>query len=147
MIEKEYNLLGLRKSTTLFLFRYANGKISKIVTLRPLSENEEKQCEDDNTPYIELDNGVHIKKNRVILYGDIDITNKNDLNSIAYYCYIPEDYDARLHAYFNYDKGSFTTKDGVAKDTITYDPILWFKYNHCLIGKPKKVLIYKTYYE
>lgn len=147
MIEKEYNLLGLRKTTTLFLFRYANGKINKIITLRPLSENEEKQCEDDSKLYIELDNGICIKKDRIILYGDIDIKNQNDLNSIAYYCYIPEDYNAILHAHFDYDKGSFTTKDGIAKDTITYDPILWFKYNHCLIGKPKKVLIYKTYYE
>ena len=147
MIEREYNLLGLRKSTTLFLFRYNNGKISKVVTLQPLSENEEKQCEDDNTPYIELDNGKHIKKDRIILYGDIDIKNQNDLNSIAYYCYIPEDYNAIIYGNFNYDKGIFRTKDGIAKDAITYDPILWFKYNHCLIGKPKKVLIYKTYYE
>ena len=61
MIEREYNLLGLRKSTTLFLFRYNNGKISKVVTLQPLSENEEKQCEDDNTPYIVLDKGNTIK--------------------------------------------------------------------------------------
>lgn len=144
MIEKVYNLLGLRKTTILFLSRIGD-KISSETIMRELTPELEEQCEDDNLSYVHLNDKVSINKNNIIVFGELDLNDPNDIESIKEYCYIPEDYDAHILSNFNYKDGTYTTIDGIAKSYITYNPVLWFKYNHCLIGKPKKILIYKKY--
>ena len=144
MIEKTYSLLGLRKTTTLYLFR-RNGKVAVETIMRELTPEQEAQCEDKNLSFVHINDKLSIDKRHIILYGDVNLKKEEDVESIINYCYIPEDYDAHVHSNFNYEDGTFTTIEGIAKSYTTFDSLLWFKYNHCLIGKPKKILIYKKY--
>lgn len=144
MIEKTYNLLGLRKTVLLFHFKRNEKTVSETI-MRELTEDEEKQCEDKTLSHIHVNDKISIDKRHIVLYGSVDLNNEDDIEQIKQFCYIPEDYDAYIHSNFNYTEGNFTTIDGIAKSSITFDPVLWFKYNYCLIGKPKKILIYKKY--
>jgi hypothetical protein len=47
-----------------------------------------------------------------------------------------------IHSNFNYQEG-YALVEGIAKTYPTFDIIEWFKYNHCLIGKPARIIIYK----
>lgn len=144
MIEKTYSLLGLRKSTLLFHIRRNDRTVSQTI-IRELTPELEEQCENKNLNYIHISDKFSLDKRHILLYGEIDLNSPIDIQQIKEFCYIPEDYDAYVHSNFNYDFGEFTTIGGIAKSHITYDPLLWFKYNYCLIGKPKKILIYKRY--
>lgn len=142
MIESTYNLLGLRKTTLLFHIKRNNKTVSQTV-MRELTDDLERQCEDKNLNYVHINDKFSLDKKHIVLYGEVDLDK--DIEQIKQFCYIPEDYDAHVHSNFNYENGTFTTIDGIAKGYITYDPVLWFKYNYCIIGKPKKILIYKKY--
>ena len=144
MIEKEYNLLGLKKSTILYLTKF-NNRITSQTVMRELRPEEEKQCDDNSLEYVHVNDNVSINKRHILLYGEVNLNNPSDVEAIKRYCYIPEDYNAYIHSNFNYDKGNFVTIDGIAKGCITFDALLWFKYNYCLIGKPKKIIIFKKY--
>lgn len=144
MKEKTFNLLGLRKSVILYHTKW-NNRITSEVIMRELTPDEEEQCEDSSLEYIHINDNVSIDKRRIVLYGEVDLVKDKD--AILDFCYIPEYYDAHVHSNFNYEEGTFTTINGIAKSYITFDPILWFKYNYCLIGKPKKIIIYKKYAE
>ena len=42
-----------------------------------------------------------------------------------------------------YEKGTITSNDeGIYQGYQTYQVLKWFMYNYCLIGKPKRILIY-----
>lgn len=144
MIETTYSLLGLRKSTLLFHIKKNDKTISQTI-MRELTKDEELQCEDKSLSHVHVNDKFSIDKRHIILYGEVDLNNPDDIESIKQFCYIPEDYDAHVHSKFDYERGEFTTIEGIAKSHITFDPVLWFKYNYCLIGKPKKILIYKRY--
>ena len=144
MIESTYSLLGLRKSTLLFHIKNNDKTVSQTV-MRELTVDEELQCEDKNLSRVHVNDKFSIDKRHIILYGEVNLNNPDDIESIKQFCYIPENYDAYIHSKFNYEQSEFTTIDGIAKSHITFDPVLWFKYNYCLIGKPKKIIIYKRY--
>lgn len=81
----------------------------------------------------------------IYLYGEVDFNNQDDIDSIRRFNLIDTDYCGCnfIHSNFDFDKGCFTTIDGIAKGYSTWDVIKWFMYNYVLIGKPKRIIVYK----
>ena len=50
--------------------------------------------------------------------------------------------DIYCYGEINYQEG-YALVEGIAKTYPTFYIIEWFKYNHCLIGKPTRIIIYK----
>ena len=77
-------------------------------------------------------------------YVNINTGAPQDANAIKKFDLLGHgESDNFVHSNFDYEKGCFTTIDGYAKGAPTSDAILWYRYNYVLIGKPKRVLIFK----
>lgn len=133
---KELNLLGIRKKT--ILCRIEGYGISFVV-VRPISKNDEKQLDDNG--YIDIDNN-RIDKKDIYCYGEIDLLCQDDIEYIKKFNLIDTYNGGTVHSNFNYEKG-IVMYEGTVKTYPTFDVIEWFKYNYCLIGKPKHIIIYK----
>ena len=48
-----------------------------------------------------------------------------------------------VYSGFNYDKGTIVLKENKVKWYQTTNNIKWLQFNHCLIGKPEHIIIYK----
>jgi hypothetical protein len=83
----------------------------------------------------------------IYLYGHINLNNISDINAIINKNLVDNrvlENCNRLPSNFNYEKGTITPISEIYKEAPTYDPLAWFKYNHCLIGKPERVIVYRT---
>jgi len=93
-------------------------------------------------------------KRNYYLYGDIDITKKEDVDFIRNHRIIQQDHLGMVYTNFNYDAGNF--KQSMIFNGVEYEPrnlwgpctdaIEWFKFNHCLLGKPAKIVIRNAKY-
>lgn len=94
--------------------------------------------------YVKNDDTI-IPAKHIYLYGEVDFNNEDDLANIEKFDLIDDDIEARnfIHANFDFEKGCFTTVNGIAKTYTTWNPILWFMYNYVLIGKPQRIIVYK----
>lgn len=88
----------------------------------------------------------------VFFYGDIDVNKPDDIKIIRDTNIIEKEGKGMLYSNFNYEAGSFALVDrhnGVEMEKAVEwapcsDPLEWFKYNHCLLGKPKYVVVYES---
>lgn len=113
-----------------------------------LTDEEEKimdkRKDSNGQVFYETKDGHIINNNDIILYGDINFDNKEDVELIKRFNLINEDEDGNwIYSNFNYDKGNFTQIDCINKGYSTWNALLWFKFKHCLIGKPNKIIVYK----
>lgn len=138
---KEIPLNGIRQKT--ILCRTSGLKGNFNIMLRPISEEDEKHIDEyKSIEYIEgRVNGGHI-----ISYGEIDIDKPEDIELINKWNFVNEDWSCSIPATYDYDKGVAYTDTNVLKYAPTIDAYKWFRYCYLLIGKPKRVLIYKTSY-
>lgn len=116
------------------------------IFMEAISEEEEKKLnkdkeENDNISYTTKD-GYEIENNNIIMFGELDLNKPKDIEIIEKYNLI-NDNGAHIHAKFNYDKGYFSLFNSGAGWYTTWNPLLWFKYCHCIIGKPKHIIVYK----
>lgn len=86
--------------------------------------------------------GVAIKAKDIYLYGEINLDNEEDIEYIEKFNFIEEPYGGWIHSNFNYDTGEVTSVRHKFKGYNTNNVITWFKYCYCLLGKPKRVIIY-----
>lgn len=91
-----------------------------------------------------IDKGTyHVPNNDIFFYGEVDLNKEEDLMSIRDFNLVSRDGTGMIYTRFNYKAGTFDLIDGQVKWGPTSDPIEWFKFNHCRIGKPKRVIVYK----
>lgn len=135
---QEINLLGIRKQTILCHFE----KICDLVVMKEITETDEKNIDKG----LRFNTGTQfIERDKIILYGEIDFNNKNDVKLIKNKnLMFPEIVSNIVYSTFDYKSGIATSINNVYKMTIEVDPVKWFMYNYCLIGKPKRVIVYKT---
>ena len=135
---QEINLLGIRKQTILCHFE----KICDLAVMKEITETDEKNIDKG----LRFNTGTQfIERDKIILYGEIDFNNKNDVKLIKNKNLIfPEIASNIVYSTFDYKSGIATSINNVYKMTIEVDPVKWFMYNYCLIGKPKRVIVYKT---
>lgn len=135
---QEINLLGIRKQTILCHFE----KICDLAVMKEITETDEKNID----KRLRFNTGTQfIERDKIILYGEIDFNNKNDVKLIKNKnLMFPEIVSNIVYSTFDYKSGIATSINNVYKMTIEVDPVKWFMYNYCLIGKPKRVIVYKT---
>lgn len=135
---QEINLLGIRKQTILCHFE----KICDLAVMKEITETDEKNID----KRLRFNTGTQfIERDKIILYGEIDFNNKNDVKVIKNKnLMFPEIVSNIVYSTFDYKSGIATSINNVYKMTIEVDPVKWFMYNYCLIGKPKRVIVYKT---
>lgn len=121
--------------------------------MEAITEETENKLDELKTKYGEMSytdsKGIKIPGTSVFGYGEIDINNVDDiefinsLNIISPEVWCP--YVSVIPTGFNYEEGTITTDDeGIVKVTDTWDKFNWFKYHYCLIGKPKRIIIYEV---
>ena len=137
MLQKT-NLLGIRKQAILCHFE----KICDLAVMKEITETDEKNIDKG----LRFNTGTQfIERDKIILYGEIDFNNKNDVKLIKNKnLMFPEIVSNIVYSTFDYKSGIATPINNVYKMTIEADPVKWFMYNYCLIGKPKRVIVYKT---
>lgn len=145
MEEKVINLLGIRKTITLCRTEVIKGKFT-YVYMEPITEEQEARIDKAEKYYgairFEHPNGSIIDSKNIYLYGEVNLNDKNDVRQIERLKLIDEEGNY-IYSNFNYDKGNFITIDRRAKCYPTFNPLTWFMYCHCLIGKPKRIIVYR----
>lgn len=142
---KIYNILGTKKRVRL------NRSNDSYMFMEAISDEDEKLIDESKEEFstVRFVNsvGCTIAPNDIFLYGEVDLTNEEDIRLIKKHDIITNEvYEASIvYSTFDYDEGTITSeRDGSYKWYHTWNKLLWFKYNYCLLGKPKKVIIYKV---
>lgn len=135
---KILNLHGIRKKAILCRTK-AMGDIVYTV-MKEITEEQEKKL--DDVEAVNIDNKV-IGKHDIYCYGQIDINNEEDLNYLKKFNIINLDAENPIHSGYDFDKGTAVVEGDIAKTHPCWNAIEWFKYNYLLIGKPKRIIIYK----
>lgn len=136
-MEKKLNLLGIRKKVILCHTKSLAGVTYTV--MRPITEEDEQNL--DKWECINVDD-KRINKKDIYCYGEINLSSNDDVEYIKKFNLLDTDNGGIIHSNFNYQKG-YVVIETVAKTYPTFDAIEWFKYNHCLIGKPARIIIYK----
>lgn len=146
MKEKKINLLGIRLRTILCRIDSIKGK-PNTVCMEPITEEQEIRIDKSAKYYggirYERPDGVIVDAKHIYLYGELNFEDKNDICQIERFNLIDNE-GSHIYSNFDYDKGCFTTINGRAKTYPTWNPIIWFKYCHCLIGKPQRIIVYRN---
>lgn len=136
-MEKKVNLLGIRKKVILCHTKSLAGVTYTV--MRPITEEDEQNL--DKWECINVD-GKRIDKKDIYCYGEINLSSNDDVEYLKKFNLLDTDNGGIIHSNFNYQEG-YALIEGIAKTYPTFDAIEWFKYNHCLIGKPARIIIYK----
>lgn len=116
--------------------RFNSSSINDTVFIKAITEKEEKAIDRNNYP---------IDTRNIFFYGEIDVTKDEDIRHITEANLVDRDGRGMIYSRFNYEKGTFDLIDEQVKWAPTSNPLEWFKFKHCLIGKPKRVIVYKGY--
>ena len=93
------------------------------------------------------DGVVIAERDNIISYGEFNPDDKEDIEFIRSKNYIKRDGDVIIPSNYDYETNEViidTKKTKVMMNTITDNPVDWFLYNHGLINKPKRIIIYKV---
>lgn len=146
-MEKTYKLIGSRPNGTI-LYRSNNIRYKGIdvVRLEAITEKEEERIDhskayfDGATTFCKGDKIIAQDK-QILMYGEINFESKEDIKLIEKFNLIADNGNC---IYSNVDNdGSVRTVDGLLLWYPTFDKIEWFKYCHMLIGKPKRIIVYR----
>ena len=142
---KVWSILGTKRRAILSHFK--DSFCGYSIVMEAITEKEEKRIDKSPVYYDslrhELKNGIIIEGKDIYAYGQIDFTKEEDINLIKRLNFTYEGGNNWVETSFNYDDGTITSIDGISKGSVTYDPVLWAKYNHVRIGKPERIIIYK----
>lgn len=129
------------------LLRFDGLKQGDIAVMEPISEEEENKIEKSvmlygSPRYIRKDDYA-VTSERIYMYGKVDLEDEVDLNIIEKFGLVDEDFNSIIYTDYNYKTGIVKTVNGRLLRSITFDPIKWFKYNYMLLGKPKRIIVYR----
>lgn len=93
--------------------------------------------------------GITIHSDDVLLYGEINLNNKNDIKLLdKFKDYLLNSWDESnfLYSNFNYNTGKIAfneNRNAYIGTNFVANHIAWFKQMYCMLGKPDKIIIYK----
>ena len=147
MKEKTINLYGIRKQVILCR---TNDNNKQYVLMQALTKSEE-QAIDTYNEYPDLynkdfpfkpNNNNLIKGDNIYFYGEIDFKNKDDVDVINKLNLVDSVNGGWMYSDFDFHTSKVIISNGI-KMAPTWDAVKWFKYNYVLLGKPKRVIVYK----
>ena len=141
---RKINIMGIRSKVIL------NRTLGNYLVMQSITEEEENAIDNamDSEDVIKfvLEEKYVIPIKDIFLYGHVDITNKEDIQVIKNSKIITEEINgaANIPSRFSYKSGEvYSDREGIFRCHDTWDKIKWFKFNHVLLGKPERVIIYK----
>ena len=136
--------MGIRSKAIL------NKTSNSYLVMQKITEEEEiaidNAMDSDDTIRFVLEEKYIIPIRDIFLYGHVDITNKEDIQVIKNSKIITEEINgaANIPSKFSYKYGDvYSDREGIFRCHDTWDKLKWFKFNHLLIGKPERIIIYK----
>lgn len=143
---RKINIMGIRSKVIM------NRQGTDYLVMEPITEEQEKELdlrqEINGEVHFITDKGVYIRAKDIFLYGEVNINNVADLNLIKSSDIIIQEVNmaANVPSNFDYKTGFvYSNRDGIFKTHDTWDKELWFKFNHLLLGKPKRIIIYRIF--
>ncbi len=141
-------VFGTKKIVTLSRFN-ENSRVPSVV-MEAIDEKDEEEI-DAIIKYggsIKLKSKNVVNKEDIYVYGDININSKSDisylekfkriiLNPYTMCTFIPTNFDFKAGSY----SCSVLTGSTIGSP-FQSDYLKWFKWNYCLLGNPKKIIIY-----
>lgn len=144
MNEKVISVLGALKRIVLCHSSSCGKKTFTI--MESLSKKDEDNIEEliAHKRHIYFKNSVGgiVDESDILTYGEINLNNQNDLATIINLKLVNQDYGNWIPSTFDYETATIKSVDNIVKQYPTFNPILNFKYCHCRLGKPKRVIIY-----
>ena len=139
------NIMGIRSKVIL------NKTNNNYLVMEPLTKEQEENI--DNSADKEgcvrfiLDEKYIIPSRDIFLYGEINLNNQDDLELIENSNILTEEVNnaSILPSNIDYKTGVITSDENdVFKWYHTWNKLNWFKYNHLLLGKPERIIIYRV---
>ena len=147
MYQKSMNIMGIRRRVVL----NHSDKHGKII-LQVLTDKEEEQIDKSIVKYGELtyllDNKIKVRAKDIYLYGDINLTDQDDIKLLEKFNkIICDEYAISNFIYSNvdYETGKvYSDERGIYLGYTCMNWNKWFNFNYLLLGKPKKIIIYSV---
>ena len=141
-----YNLLGLFPNGVALNKKPGIKKTTISIRLEPLTEEQESFIDNHknvwtNGKYIR-DDGVEFAGNNILLYGDVELNNREFIDCIRNLDIINSEDNPWYRTDVNFTTG-VVDREKVRKWSFTTNPLTWFEYNYMLIGRPNKIIIYE----
>lgn len=140
---RKIDITGCRSSVILNRYK------ADVLIMEEITEEQEKEIDTrgelDEIFYI-TKKGIRINAKDIFLYGEINLNSKDDLRLLNKSDIVTQEanYAANIPSDFDYETGIVTSnKDNRFLCHDTWNKLDWFKYNHCLLGKPKRIIIYR----
>lgn len=138
------NILGIRKYT--ILYRTEGDSIKKYRIIIPITEKQEKELDDNSR--LTIGENFIVNGDKIITYGEHEIDKKEGRNFIRKLNICSLDKDNYVYTDINFKTGEVFGKEGEPYlQTPTWDNVIWFKYNLCLIGNPERIAIFDINHE
>lgn len=135
--------MGIRSSVILNKYK------ADWLIMEEITEEQEKEIDirgDIDEIYYITKSNVKIPAKDIFLYGEIDLNSHSDLELLKKADIITQEVNnaANIPSDFDYETGIVTSNEDdrfLCHDT--WNKLDWFKFNHCLLGKPERVIIYR----
>ena len=137
------NIMGIRSSVILNKYK------ADWLIMEEITEEQEKEIDirgDIDEIYYITKSNVKIPAKDIFLYGEIDLNNHSDLELIRKADIITQEVNnaANIPSDFDYETGIvYSDNNDIFRTHDTWNKLDWFKFNHCLLGKPKRLIIYR----
>ena len=127
-----------------------NGNTVRSTIMIPISEQEEKNIDNikDSTLKFHRNNmSFSVKMKDIYCYGEVDFTNKDDLNQIDSFDFLEHLGASGIHIYSQYDYKTHSCKTFNKKLlwTETWRPSVVAQMTHGYLGKPQRILLFNKY--
>ena len=148
-MKKTRNLFNTRKQTLLSRSEKQDYGVFMEVITEDTEHKLDKMMNAHGSFTFVNTSGKKIPSSAVYLYGEVDLTNKKDIQYLERYkraILNPYDIGNWYYTSFNYETGEITydeNKQAFLGINFISDFVQWFKFNYCIIGKPNRIIIYK----
>lgn len=130
-------MLGTKSRTVLCRIKY-NGKYYNVYMM-PITEKQEEMLDKEKGFNLKINNDlIYIDKDSIYCYGEIDSTNKEDARAILKFNLVNED-GTCVHTNIS----ETYTVPKPPKFVFSTNPLLVWDYCYTLIGRPKRVVVYR----
>ena len=140
---QKINIMGIRSSVILNKYK------ADWLIMEEITEEQEEEIDvrgDIDEIYYITKNNVKISAKDIFLYGEINLDNHVDLELLRKADIITQEVNnaANIPSNFDYETGDvYSDNNDIFRVHDTWNKLDWFKFNHCLLGKPSKVIIYR----
>lgn len=116
----------------------------------PISEQEEKSIDDIKDSTLKFRRGdisFSVKMKNIYCYGEVDFTNKEDLNQIDSFDFLDHLGSSGIYIWsqYNYKTHSCKAPNRKLLWTETWRPSVVAQIAHGYLGKPQRILLFNNY--